>query len=799
MKFTKGRWAYREGIIARHTGQIRQVRTEGNKICLYTVPYVNDARAMGGPAIEIYLSSPATDVIRVEAYHYLGTGRKFPEFELNNSEIPLITEDSAEMLSVKSGDLELKVTKRPCDFTFYFKGKKLTSIDKNPSGLSMISTIQARDEDYMRREMDLDLINIRSEATKTNSFMAARMRTEIGEKIYGLGERFTPFVKNGQTIDIWNEDGGTNTNIAYKSVPFYMSNRGYGVLVNDSGPVSYEICSECVTGVQFAVPGEKIDFMVIGGNNMKGVLSKYTSMTGKPALPPAWSFGLWLSSSFTTKYDEETVLHFVNGMKERNIPLRVFHFDCYWMRENEWCNFEWDTRIFPDIESQLRRMREEYGLKICVWINPYIGQKSPLFKEAMNAGYLLKKDNGDVWQWDMWQAGMGLVDFTNPAAWNWYQEKLETLHKNGVDCVKTDFGERIPTNVAYFDGSDPLRMHNYYSYLYNKCVFEVIKRVKGEHEAMVFARSATVGGQKFPIHWGGDCDSKYLSMAESLRGGLSLCMSGFGFWSHDISGFEGTASADLYKRWAAFGLLSTHSRLHGSGSYRVPWLFSKEGEQNGEESVAVVRYFTELKCRLMPYIFSSAVYTHNTGIPVMRAMVLEFPEDICCEDIERQYMFGESLMVAPVFTKEGDVTYYLPDGEWTHLLSGKVQQGGKWFKENYDFFSLPLFVRENTILPIGGNNQMPDYDYTNDLTLEIFSLKDKAETVVYDTEGNEALHIIASRFGDKVSISIDGSYRNLKIRLVNVSHAENVSGAQAEISAGDVLLRVENKEIFFSI
>ena len=217
-------------------------------------------------------------------------------------------------------------------------------------------------------------------------------------------------------------------------------------------------------------------------------------------------------------------------------------------------------------------------------------------------------------------------------------------------------------------------MHNYYTYLYNKCVWEVLEEYKGKNEACLFARSATVGGQKFPVHWGGDCSSNYSSMSESLRGGLSLCLSGFGFWSHDMSGFEGKAPADVYKRWAAFGLLSTHSRLHGSDSYRVPWLFSKEGEENGEESVAVVRKFSELKCTLMPYMFSTAVNTHKTGVPTMRAMVLEFPDDIPCEDLDRQYMLGDSLMVAPVFTKEGDVTYYLPEGKWTHLLSNEKRE-----------------------------------------------------------------------------------------------------------------------------
>jgi len=799
MKFTKGRWMYREGITASHIGQIRDVRKEGDRICLYSVPYVADVRRIGGPAIEIHLSSPQPNIIRVEAYHFLGSHRKMPNFELNDANVSPVVEDTVESLTFTSGDLSLAVTKRPCDFTFYYKGKKLAKVERNQEGLSMISTIRALDEDYMRQQMDLDFVNIHSAATKTNSYMAVRMGVDLGEKIYGFGERFTPFVKNGQAVNTWNDDGGTNTELAYKSIPFYISNRGYGVLVNDAGPVSYEVCSEAVTGVQFSVPGEKIDFMVIGGDDMKGVLSSYTTLTGKPALPPAWSFGLWLSSSFTTKYDEETVMHFVNGMKERHIPLRVFHFDCFWMRENEWCNFRWDSQMFPDIDGQLRRMREEHGLKICVWINPYIGQKSPLFREAMDAGYLLKKDNGDVWQWDLWQSGLALVDFTNPDAWRWYQNKLETLLRQGVDCMKTDFGERVPTNVTYFDGSDPLRMHNMYTYLYNKCVFEVIKRVKGENEALVFARSATVGGQKFPVHWGGDCDSKYLSMAESLRGGLSLCMSGFGFWSHDISGFEGTATADLYKRWTAFGLLSTHSRLHGSRSYRVPWLFSKEGEQNGEESVAVLRHFCELKCRLMPYIFASAVHTHNTGVPLMRAMVLEFPEDICCEDLDRQYMFGERLLVAPVFTKEGDVTYYLPEGEWTHLLSGEMKQGGKWIKETYDFFSLPLFVRENTILPFGSNAQMPDYDYTDGLTLQIYNLKDSAETVVCNTEGEEVLCVTATRNGDAVTVNLNGQYRDTKLQLVNVSTVRDVVGARVEKTDRDIFLCVEKDEISFTI
>ena len=562
------------------------------------------------------------------------------------------------------------------------------------------------------------------------------------------------------------------------------------MLVNDPGPVSYEICSEHVTRVQFSVPGEKLDFMVVGGENMKHVLENYTALTGRPALPPAWTFGLWLTSSFTTKYDEETVMEFVNGMEERHVPLHVFHFDCYWMKENEWCNFDWDQAMFPDIDHQLKVMKEEKNLKICVWINSYIGQKSPLFKEAKELGYLLKKPNGDVWQWDLWQAGMGLVDFTNPGAWKWYQDKLRKLLDQGVDCFKTDFGERIPTDVVYYDGSDPVRMHNYYTYLYNKCVFEVLEEYKGKNEACLFARSATVGGQKFPVHWGGDCSSNYLSMSESLRGGLSLCLSGFGFWSHDMSGFEGMAPADVYKRWAAFGLLSTHSRLHGSDSYRVPWLFSKEGEENGEESVAVVKKFSELKCTLMPYMFSAAVNTHKTGVPTMRAMVLEFPGDISCEDLDRQYMLGDSLLVAPVFRENGDVEYYLPEGKWTHLLSNETKVGGRWMRENYDFFSLPLLARENSIVAIGANDQKPDYDYGKDLTLHVFELSDKACTKITDSKGNDMLAVCAKNEGGHVTIHFEGKAENLKVLLRNVQSVSDLNGAAASEHELGTLLAV---------
>ena len=750
MKFTKGYWLNLPGVKNADCVQIREVKVTEKQVYLYTVPYIDDERRAGGPVLEFFLSAPRADILRTQVYHYMGSAKKEPQFDLAMEDLPLEVTESEGGLTVRSGKLELKITKAPASFTYYYDGKKITNIGDR-FGHAMISTMQTPEGPYMRCQFDVD----------------------IGEKLYGLGERFTPFVKNGQVVDMWNEDGGTCSEIAYKNVPFYLSSKGYGLLVNSSGKVSYEFCSEVVTRAQFSLPGEKLDFMVIGGGDGKSVLQNYTALTGRPALPPAWSFGLWLTTSFTTDYDEKTVRSFVDGMAQRNIPLHVFHFDCFWMKENEWCNFTWDEAMFDDAPAMLRRMKEERNLHICVWINPYIGQKSPLFKEGMKNGYLLKRPNGDVWQWDLWQAGMGIVDFTNPAAWAWYQEKLRALLDQGVDCFKTDFGERIPTDVVYYDGSDPELMHNYYPYLYNKCVFDLLEAYKGRGQACLFARSATVGGQKFPVHWGGDCSSNYLSMAESLRAGLSLCLSGFGFWSHDISGFEGTAPADVYKRWAAFGLLSTHSRLHGSNSYRVPWLF-------GEEAVDVLRKFTNLKCTLMPYLYSAAVEAHQTGVPAMRAMLLEFPQDIPCQDLDRQYMLGERLLVAPVFTKEGDVDYYLPAGTWTNLLDNRVVEGGRWLHEVHGFMSLPLMVRENTLLPIGADDQNVEYDYGKDLTLHLFALKDQARADVKDMYGNPMLTARAKNEGGSVTLTFEGRAENLSVVLRNVHQVKDLTGAEAQ-------------------
>ncbi len=750
MKFTDGYWGLREGVRISSPAQALDVERRDGSLLVFApcTAIRHRGDTLNAPQLSYRFSSPLPGVIRVEIVHWKGAKAKGPDFEV--ASLPGFEpeiEIAAEEASLVSGDTRVTVRRGgEWSVDFFSAGDRITG-----SGPGQAGHILDRDGSFMREQLDLG----------------------VGECVYRLGERFTPFVKNGQVVDMWNEDGGTSSEQAYKNVPFYLSDRGYGVFVAHPERVSFEVGSEVVSRVQFSVPGERLEYYLIGGSGPKEVLRRYAALTGRPALPPPWSFGLWLTTSFTTSYDEATVNSFIDGMRERDIPLHVFHFDCFWMREFQWCDFAWDRCQFPDPEAMLRRLKAK-GLRICLWINPYIAQKSPLFDEGMEAGYLLRRPDGGVWQWDRWQAGMGLVDFTNPGAVAWFKEKLRRLLRMGVDSFKTDFGERIPVDVVYHDGSEPERMHNYYTYLYNKAVFELLEEELGRNRALLFARSATAGSQKFPVHWGGDCSATYESMAETLRGGLSLGLSGFGFWSHDISGFEKTATPDLYKRWVAFGLLSSHSRLHGNESYRVPWLFD-------EEAVEVLRFFAALKCRLMPYIFSQAVEASREGLPVMRAMALEFPGDPACSYLDRQYLLGSSLLVAPIFAADGYVSYYLPAGRWTKLLSNDLVEGGRWIRERHDYVSLPLMARPGSLIPMGADGTRPDYDYAAGVAFHLFELAEgeTASAAVHGEEGEPRLELGVARRGGRIEVEARGAVADWSLVLRNLRSVASVAGGRA--------------------
>lgn len=778
MKFADGFWLNQRGYEVNYANQAFEINEIDGGFEVVATPMVvyNRAMMLGSANLEIQFTSNIENCIKVNITHHKGYADNGPHFEINEGDYKpqvTITDKDATLIS---GNTKVVVSKETWSVQYFYKDKKLTSGGWRSTGVIFESAFKQQ----ARLQTQADDTFWSYPADPHRTYIREQFDTTVGEYFYGFGEKFTTFTKNGSTVDIWNADGGTCSDQSYKSVPFYVSSRGYGVFVNSTDKVSYEVCSDTVSKVSITVPGENLQYFVIGGENLTEVLKGYTDITGKPALPPAFSFGLWLTTSFTTTYDEETITSFIDGMAERDIPLQVFHFDCFWMKGFEWCNFEWDKTQFPDPPAMLKRLHETKGLKTCVWINPYIGQRSKLFEEGVKGGYFIKKTDGSVFQCDEWQPGMAIVDFTNPEACEWYASKLKALCEMGVDTFKTDFGERIPTrDIVYFDGSDPIKMHNFYTHLYNKTVFNVLKDFYGENKACLFARSATAGGQQFPVHWGGDCSATYNSMAEVVRGCLSLCISGFGFTSHDMAGFEATATPDIYKRWAAFGMLSSHSRLHGNQSYRVPWLFD-------EESCDVLRFFAKLKGKLMPYLFAQANKTHEIGVPVMRAMVIDFADDPACLTLDRQYMLGDNLLVAPILNDESIAEYYVPAGKWTDIITGKVFEGGKWYSHKCSYFEIPALARPNSIITYGNFERDVVYDYVKDANAVIYELEDgkEAATAVYDSEANKVLELTAKRTGNKIEIFLTPAPADFTVSVANTDKS-------AAIKAGDTNAVIE--------
>ncbi|CAL1704105.1 unnamed protein product [Somion occarium] len=727
MRFNDGFWLLKGGVKPAFGLQVVQATpdNDGYNLHVSTKPIRHRGDTLAGPVLSIRVHSPTEGVIGVKINHFKHSDPT-PNIALfpDDPPVPSVSLSKGEKeWSVTTGQLTAQITENPYTISFKSPTRTLTSAGYKHQAIYDVPykwTLRSASNNSC---LMTDFSSNPTPGTPPEfvRYVHSELNLSPGELIYGLGEQFGAFVKNGQSVSVWNQDGGTSSEQAYKCVPFYITNRNYGVFINHPGEVEVEVGSEKVSRVGVSVAGESLEYFIIYGEKPLDILERYTRITGRPALLPTWTFGLWLSTSFLTSYDEKTVSGFLQGMQDRNCPVRVFHLDCFWMKQYEWCSFTFDPDHFPDPKAYLAEIKRKYGVKICVWINPYVSQLSPIFQEAVEGGYLIKRKDGSPWQWDLWQPGLGVVDITNPKAKKWYADKLDALVDLGVDTFKTDFGERIPhANVVFHDGSDPIRMHNTYSVLYNELVFELLERRLGKGEAVVFARSATAGGQRFPVHWGGDCESTFEAMAETLRGGLSLTLSGFAFTSHDIGGFEGHPPPQIYHRWVAYGLFSSHSRLHGSMSYRVPW-------QYGEEAAEYMARFLNAKHRLMPYLYQLALQGNAVGHPMQRAMFLEFPEDRTTHYLDRQYMLGHSLLVAPVFVPSDEESeYYIPAGRWTSFFHPeRTIVGPQWVKEIVPLDEIPVWVRPGTVLCLGPEGiGRPDYNFAENLEVYVFELSE---------------------------------------------------------------------------
>lgn len=590
---------------------------------------------------------------------------------------------------------------------------------------------------------------VRDENGLTQVFETATIWND--EHFYGFGEKFGAFDKRGQAIQLWHANATGNTwPLSYKNVPFFISTHGYGIFINSAYPIQYHMGDLSYTRYSMHVQHDLLDYYFIYGPSIKEILPRYTSITGVPGLPPLWSFGLWMSRmSYNNQQEVEQVAH---DLRANDIPCDVIHIDTDWF-ERPWINdLTFSAERFPDPKGMIARLREQ-GFRLTLWQLPYIATDSKLYTEGAASGYFARQADGSPYHISGFFGPAAVIDFSNPDAVTWYQSKFEPLFEMGVAAIKTDFGEGAPPD-AHYAQADGLEMHNLYPLLYNRAIFEVTQAHTGE--GIVWGRSAYAGSQRYPVHWGGDPASLWEDLGNLWCGGLGLGLCGFPFWSVDIGGFAGTPSPELYIRWAEAGLFVTHPRAHGP-IHREPWAF-------GEEALRIFRKYAKLRYRLMPYVWSTAMQSVATSLPVMRPLVLDWQDDPTTATIDDQWMFGEWLLVAPILDERNRRQIYLPAGRWFDFWSGAAIDGPRWITRYAALDELPLYVRAGAILPLA-----PDMAYTGEkawdpLTVLIYP-GDQPESQFSMIDDQEHLHIWFRQTGAKIIVGVDGAQKRRTVEF----------------------------------
>ena len=510
-----------------------------------------------------------------------------------------------------------------------------------------------------------------------------------GERIYGCGESFTSLNKVGQKVHLTVTDPqGPETDGMYKPVPFYFSNRGYGIFMHTSAPVTCDFGASYIGAQRLFMGDETMDFFIFLGEP-KEILDNYTNVTGKSPMLPLWTFGTWMSR--ITYFSQKEGLEIAANLRRYKIPSDVIHFDTGWFGVDWQCDYQFASDRFPDPVGMLRSMKND-GFRVCLWQLPYFTPKNRFFQELVDRGLHVRNGNGGMPYED------AVLDLSNPQTVSWYQDKIEGLVRQGVSAIKCDFGEAAPFNGLYASGKTGMYEHNLYPLRYNKALFEVVDRVTrerdnvaaGEPSGVIWARSAWAGSQRYPLHWGGDAATNNIGMLGDLRGGLSFGLSGFSFWSHDIGGFVTASPEDIYRRWLPFGFLSSHTRAHGAPPTE-PWLIS-------ESFTDAFRASAEMKYKLMPYVYAQAKLSTEQGLPMVRALFVEFPHDAGAWLCEDEYMYGSQILVAPLMESVTKRTVYLPQGKWIDYQSGKVYSSGYQEIEAGDIPCV-ILVRDGSLIP----------------------------------------------------------------------------------------------------
>ncbi len=516
------------------------------------------------------------------------------------------------------------------------------------------------------------------------------------EKFAGTGERFTSMNLSGRTMVLENTDGlGVNNRRTYINVPFYISSKGYGLLIMTSSHVRLSFADISTRAVQGLAEEDRLDLFFIGGGSIEKIIHNYHRITGFPKNVPLWSYGTWMSRM--TYFSAVETHHIVDKLREGEFPCDVIHLDSGWFEKNWKCEWEFSRKNFPDPENYMREMKKK-GIRISLWQLPFIAEDTLHYETARKNRYIVPKKEGQSLDSNFSEVEFkGAIDFTNPEAVKWYQGLLEKLLLMGAAVIKTDFGEIIEDGEYL---NLPLsRLHNIYGLLYQRAAYEITEKIKGRKDAMIWARAGWTGCHRHPIHWGGDCSSTWDGLAGSIKGGLHIGLSGFAFWSHDVPGFHGLPSFmnsipedELYVRWTQVGVFTSHLRYHGSNS-REPYKFP--------EVMDIVRKWLNLRYALIPYLADQGKKAVESGRPLFRAMIFHHQDDPLCWYIDDQYYFGDDFLIAPVINSGGVRDVYLPEGNWTDFWTGKTMQGPVWLKKlESPLDKIPVFVKTGASVPV---------------------------------------------------------------------------------------------------
>jgi alpha-D-xyloside xylohydrolase len=660
---------------------------------------------------------------------------------------------------VRSDALELRVVRQPFHYgVFDLKGKKLF-------------VQQIGDASF------LDLVALPSGYSRDPEGRVAfheSFELQPDERLFGLGQQYGALDKRGQRVVAWSRDAmGTNTtNVTYHHTPFFWSSCGYGVFAHHSSKVTWELGYPSTVTGSFRGEDPYLDYFLVFGDSPKDILARYAELTGRAPVPPLWSFGVWLSRCMYVSREE--VEGVVEKAREVGMPVDVVHLDPRWLEgrnehSRDACHFIWDLEAFPN-EGGFVRWLDERGVKLSLWENPYVWIDSEMYREGLEKGYLaLAPDGRPAPSLENPEEPENVVvDFTNPKAVRWWQDKHRPHLRKGVAVFKADYGEGVPADARFADGRTGAQVHNIYPLLYSRAVFDVTKEERGE--GLVWARSGWAGSQRYPVHWVGDSQCNYGGMAGALRAGLSLGSSGIPFWSHDIGGFVnltgfGRPPTTLYVRWAQWGLLSSHSRFHGFRE-REPWFY-------GDEALRIVRDFARLRYRLLPYLWACAHESARSLTPVARPMCLEFPDDLLAAGLDRQYMLGPSLLLAPVLNDEGHCTVYLPSGRWFNFWDGSAVEGCRSLDVTVPLDRMPIYVRGDSIIPFGEDRVHVDEKPWDRMRLDV-RVEKNAQLELPPPMG--PLDVRARRTSGGVQVDLRGSGQTLEIRLLSPS---TIRGATA--------------------